>query len=80
MTSRENIICSDCDNFTYKDRRVEGKATLDRYGFCDHYNVKTSANTFYGMCPGAVRIPMEVKKPQLVKKLAQKRITKSSRK
>ena len=80
MTDKENIICSDCENFTYKDRRIEGKATPERYGFCEAYESPTSANKFYGLCPQAVRVQVEVVKPSLVKKLAPKRITKTSRK
>ena len=80
MTDKENIICSDCENFTYKDRRIEGKATPEQYGFCEAYKSKTSANKFYGLCPQAVRVQVEVVKPSLVKKLAPKRITKTSRK
>tara|TARA_R100001530_G_scaffold2464_1_gene4054 strand:- start:237 stop:479 length:243 start_codon:yes stop_codon:yes gene_type:complete len=80
MNAKENIICSDCENFTYKDRRVDGKATEERYGFCKAYENKTSADTFYGMCPAAIRLPVEVVKPKLVKKLAPKRTTKPSRK
>tara|TARA_B100000749_G_C18121322_1_gene339953 strand:+ start:128 stop:376 length:249 start_codon:yes stop_codon:yes gene_type:complete len=79
----ENIICSDCGNFTYKDRRVDeekGKTTPEKYGFCEAYQTKTSADTFYGLCPSAVRIPVEVYTPKLVKKLARKRTTKPSRK
>ena len=80
MTDKENIICSDCENFTYKDRRIEGKATPEQYGFCEAYKSKTSANKFYGLCPQAVRVQVEVVKPSLVKKLAPKRTTKTSRK
>ena len=76
----ENIICSDCENFAVKDRRIEGKATSGSYGFCTHYGTQTSADTFYAVCPSAKRIKLEVPKPKLVKKLAQKRTTKSSRK
>ena len=76
----ENIFCADCANFTIKDRRIEGKETPDRIGFCTHYNTQTSATTFYGVCPVAKRIVAEVAKPALVKKLAPKRTTKSSRK
>jgi len=77
---QENIYCSDCENFTVKDRRIEGKATPDSYGFCTHYNTQTSATTFYGVCPSAKRIPVEVAKPTLVKKIAPKRTTRTSRK
>lgn len=79
----ENIICSECSHFTYKDRRVDeekGKTTPEKYGFCNSYKTKTSADTFYGMCPSAVRLPVEVYTPQLVKKIARKRTTRSSRK
>ena len=77
---QENIYCSDCENFTVKDRRIEGKATEERYGFCKAYKTPTSANTFYGVCPSAKRIPVEVAKPTLVKKIAPKRTTRTSRK
>ena len=76
----ENIFCADCENFTVKDRRIEGKTTPEKYGFCEAYQTKTSADTFYGLCPSAVRIPVEVRTPKLVKKLAPKRTTKPSRK
>ena len=76
----ENIFCADCENFTVKDRRIEGKTTPDRFGFCTHYGPPTSAATFYGVCPVAKRIPVEVVKQKLVKKLAPKRPTKPSRK
>jgi len=76
----ENIICSDCENFAVKDRRIEGKTTPEQYGFCSHYGTQTSANQFYAVCPVAKRIKVEVTKPTLVKKLARKRTTKSSRK
>jgi len=76
----ENIYCADCENFTVKDRRIEGKTTPSSYGFCSHYETQTSATTFYGVCPVAKRITVEVSKPKLVKKLAPKRTTKPSRK
>ena len=65
---QENIYCSDCENFTVKDRRIEGKATIEQFGYCTHYEKQTSADSFYAVCPDASPISMEIEKPIIVKK------------
>jgi hypothetical protein len=67
-----------------KERRNPDGSVVGSYGWIDPNGIlsqtKTSADTFYGLCPSAVRIPVEVYTPKLVKKLARKRTTKPSRK
>ena len=68
MTFKENITCSNCDNFSFKFRTPDGKTTKERYGYCSYYSRQESASTVYGICEGASPIPMKVEKPKLVKK------------
>ena len=75
MTFKENIVCSNCDNFTYKSRQLKGKTTPERVGHCTYYDRQESAATVYGFCVGASPIPIKLVKPHLVKKVAPKRTT-----
>ena len=80
MTIKENIKCSDCGQFTHRERTVGSKSTPEQYGYCTYYDRQTSAETFYTICPGGSRIIVVVEKPNIVKLTAPKRTTKSSRK
>ena len=80
MTIKENIKCSDCGEFAYRERTVGSKSTPEQYGYCEYYERQTSADTFYSWCPGASRIKITTQKPKMVKKTALKKTTKSSRK
>ena len=80
MTIKENIICSGCGQFEYRERTLKNKSTPEPYGYCKHYDRQTSADTFYAVCPGASPIPIVLEKPKIVKKTALKKTTKSSRK
>jgi hypothetical protein len=77
---KENIKCSDCGQFTHRERTVGSKSTPEQYGYCTYYDRQTSAETFYSVCPGASRIKVVAEKPKIVKKTALKKTTKSSRK
>jgi hypothetical protein len=80
MTIKENIKCSDCGQFTTRERTLGKKSTPEQYGYCRYYDRQTSAETFYSLCPGGSRIIVVVEKPNIVKPAAPKRTTKSSRK
>lgn len=80
MTFKENITCSNCDNFTYKSRQLNGRTTEERVGHCTYYDRQESPAKVYGLCEGASPIPIVIEKPKLVKKEAPKRTTKSLRK
>ena len=77
---KENIKCSECGQFTHRERTIGSKYTPEQYGYCKYYNKQTSAETFYGWWPGASRIEVVTAKPSIVKKTALKKTTKSSRK
>jgi hypothetical protein len=80
MTIKENIICSGCGQFEYRERTLKNKSTPEPYGYCKHYDRQTSADTFYAVCPGASPIALVIAKPKIVKKVALKETTQSSRK
>jgi len=80
MTAKENIKCSDCGQFTQRERTVGSKSTPELYGYCTYYDRQTSADTFYSFCPGGSRIIVVAEKPSIVKPTALKKITKTSRK
>jgi len=64
----DNIFCSECENFEYHDRRIEGKATPEHYGYCKEFKRQTSADSFYAVCLGASPIDVHIEKPSIVKK------------